>query len=216
MKHKYIFAFLFVFPFFFSSCFGVHTEIALNQNGSGTVTLEYQISKLLDSLGKLDGNERWSTIPVGKADFERTVDRLQDLKMLSFSSKENEKNVIISAKLEFSSIKGLLGFLDASGLHSSFSGDSGSGNLIFTLAEGSAAEKSGMNQLILSLSQGYSVKMSFTFPSEGKLNISDNNGKTLAGIPGSEINSVGKKVSFSFPLSEVLSSKDGIKAEFIW
>ena len=216
MKHKYIFTFLFIFPLFFSSCFGVNTEIVLNQNGSGTATLEYQISKLLDSIGKLDGNERWNTVPVGKADFERTIDRLPDLKLLSFSSKEDEKNVQINAKLEFSTIKGLLAFLDASGLHSSFSGDSHSGDLTFTLTEGSAAESSGMNKLVLSISQGYAVKMSFTFPSEGKLTIKDNTGNVLKGISGSEINSGRKKASFSFPLSEVLSSTDGINAEFSW
>ena len=216
MKHKYFFTFLLIIPIFFSSCFGVSTEIILNQNGTGTVLLEYQISRPLDSLGKLDGNERWNTIPVGKADFERTIDRFQDLKLLSFSSKEDEKNVKISAKLEFSSIKGLLAFLDASGLHSSFSGDSRSGNINFTLFEGSAMENPGMIQLVSGISQGYTVKMSFSFPSEGKLAISDNKGNMLTGIPGSEIIPNGKKVSFSFPLSEVLSSTDGIKAEFSW
>ena len=216
MKHKYIFAFLFIFPLFFSSCFGVNTEIVLNQNGSGTVALEYRISRLLDSLGKLDGNERWNTVPVGRADFERTVDRLEGMKLLSFSSKEDEKNVTISAKLEFSNIKGLLAFLDASGLHSSFSGDPRSGNLILTLAEGATAESSGISQLVSDISQGYAVKMGLTLPSEGKLTIFDNTGKNLTGIPGSEITTSGKKVSFSFPLGEVLSSKDGLKAEFRW
>ena len=214
MKFKYIF--IFVFPLLLSSCFGINTEIVLNKNGSGSVTMEYHISKLIDSLGKLDGNERWNTIPVGKSDFERTIDRLPDIKMLLFSSREDEKNVKINTKLEFSSIKGLLAFLDASGLHSSFSGDSRSGNLIFTLAEGSAAESSGVNQLVSEISRGYSVKMSFTFPSEGKLVLSDNSGKTLTGIPESEIIPVGKKVSFSFPLGEVLSSGNGMKAEFQW
>ena len=208
--------FLFLFFLLFSSCFGVNTDIILHQNGSGTIVLEYQISKMLDSLGKLDGNERWNTIPVGRADFERTLDRLPEIKLLSFSSKEDEKNLTINAKLEFATIKGLLSFLDARAVHSSFSGDANSGKMIFTLIEGSKQENFGLNQLISDVFQGYKIRMSIVFPSEGNLTITDNLGKEITNLAGSEVISKGKKVSFSFPLYEVLSANKGIKAEFCW
>ena len=208
-----------LFLFLLSSCLGINADIVLNRNGSGTIALEYHISKSLDSLGKLDGNERWNTIPVGRADFERTLDRLPEIKLLSFSSKEDEKNIIIAAKMEFANLQGLLAFLDASGRRSSMTGDAGSGSIVLILNEGAAGGASSMSgspldKLIADISESYSVKMSMSFPAEGSLNITDNQGNPLNS--GAEFNSRGKKVSFSFPLYRVLSSSEGINVVFSW
>ena len=221
MKRK---LFIVILPLFLllDSCLGFNADIVLNRNGAGTITLEYKISKSLDSLGKLDGNERWNTIPVGKADFERTLDRLPDIKLLSFSSKEDSKNLVISVKMEFGSIKGLLAFLDAGGRRTSFTGDAGSGSMIFILGEGQAigaalpAANSPLRELVKDASKDYQVGMSMSFPGEGKLSISDTKGKTLPVISGAKIIPNGKKVSFSIPLNEVLTATDGINIEFSW
>ena len=204
-----------------SSCFGVNADITLNQNGSGTVTLVYRISKSLDSLGKLDGNERWNTIPVGKADFERSLDRLPEIKLLSFSSKEDAKDVIITAKMEFAAIGSLLAFLDASGRRSTFSGDAGSGRLALTLNEGTKNEgvkneNAGLTKLIADISDGYSVRVSVTFPGTGSLALTDSQGKAITTLPGAEFIQGGKTASFDIPLYQVLSSTDGINAVFSW
>ena len=193
-----------------SSCFGLSMDIELNQNGSGTIFLEYRISKSLDSLGKLDGNERWNTIPVGRADFERTLSRLPEMKLLSFSSKEDQKDKIISAKMSFSSINGLLAFLDATGQRVSFSGNGGSGHMLLTLSEGAAGNNPGLMKLIEEASASYSIKMSMKFPVQGNLAVLDNTGKTL------ETQKQGKTVSCSFPLYEILSSTNGITFELNW
>ena len=206
--------FLLLFTFLLSSCLGVNVDIVLNQNGSGTIALEYQISKSLDSLGRLDGNERWNTIPVGRADFERTLDRLPEIKLLSFSSRENEKNLIIAARMEFLSLQGLFAFLDASGRRSSLSGNAASGSIVLVLNEGTAVRGSPLDKLIADISETYSVSMSLTFPAEGSLNITDNHGNPVN--LGNEFITKGKKVSFSFPLYEVLSSSEGINIEFRW
>lgn len=199
-----------------NSCFGINMDIALNQNGSGTLSLEYKISKSLDSLGKLDGNERWNTIPVGKADFERTLSRLPGMKLLSFSSKEDNRDLIINAKMEFSNIQVLLAFLDASGKNSSFRGEPSSGSMGFVLSDGATAMDQGLSKLIEELSRNYSIKISMNFPSEGKLSVLDNSGKILAPIEGSIINAKGKTVSCFFPLYAVLSYPSGLNIEFSW
>ena len=207
---KPAFFFHIAFVLFLCSCFGMSMDIELRQNGSGTLSLEYRISKSLDSLGKLDGNERWNTIPVGRSDFERTISRLPDIKLVSFSSKEDQKDVIISAKLEFSSIKGLLAFIDAGGQRSSFSGDARSGSLVLTLSEGSQNIDADLLKLIENVSSSYSVKMGMSFPGDGTLSILDNNGRAL------EAPKRDKKVSCSFPLYSILSSANGINAELKW
>ena len=215
MKNKINFGlFSFLVIILMGSCFGLNMDITLNQNGSGTITLEYQISKSLDSLGKLDGNEKWNTIPLGKADFERTIDRLPDIKMLSFSTKENEKNIVIQTKLEFSSLNGLLAFLDASGKHSELSGNARSGRLLLTLNEGVNLTNPALEKLIADISETYQVKMSMSFPGEGSIAIKDQKGTLLSA--GKDIIAKGKKVSCAFTLAEVLSSSDGIIVEFSW
>ena len=207
---------VFLLPFLLNSCLGIDMDISLNRNGSGTVALEYRISSSLDSLGRLDGNERWNTIPAGKADLERSLDRLPGMKLLSFSSKDEGKNLVIKAKMEFENILGLLAFLDAGGRRSSFSGDGQSGRLAVTLNEGVEIKNSALYGLIEDVSRSYSVRMAMNFPGEGSLVITDSQGKPLNAIPGGEINAAGRKVFFSFPLYEVLSAEEGIKAEFLW
>jgi hypothetical protein len=214
-KNKHL-AVVFPFLFLLSSCLGVSADITLNQNGSGTVTLEYQISQSLDSLGRLDGNERWNTIPVGRADFERTLDRLSGMRLVSFSSRDAGRNLVIRAQMEFENINALLSFMDAVGRRSSFSGDENSGSLVFSISDGSEATNHALYMLIREISESYSVRMSMSFPRDGRLIITDNQGNHLTAIPGSEISASGRRVFFSFPLYEVLSSRDGINAEFRW
>ena len=202
-----------------NSCIGIGMDITLNQNGSGTIAVEYIISRSIDSLGKLDGNERWNTIPVGKADFMRTLDRIPEMKLLSFSSKENETNFIVNAKMEFDNPRTLMAFLDTGGRRSSFSGDARSGSMVLTLAETRNSgpwKNDSLDKLIAGISEQYQIKVSMSFPNEGNLEIKNGQGLSLSGLPGSEINPAGKKVSFTLPLYEVLTSDEGINVEFRW
>ena len=62
-----------------NSCLGVSADITIKADGSGKIALEYRVSQALESLGKLDGNG--PAIPVGKADFERSVSRIPGLRL---------------------------------------------------------------------------------------------------------------------------------------
>ena len=222
------FLFLIIFLFLLNSCIGLDVNISFNQNGSGILNMEYTVSKALDSLGKLDGNERWNTIPIGKADFERTMERLTGIKLLSYSSKENDKDLIIKTKMEFADLAALGSFFDAGGFRSSFNtanagnaaNGSGSGQINLKLSEGNGIKDSELSKLISSISDSYSVKMSVSFPKEGKLSVFNGKGIpiTLKSESGTEskIVSSGKTVSFSFPLYDILSSTEEINAEFSW
>ena len=175
----------------FSSCLGLNLDISLNANGSGTVTVEYQVSRYLDSLGRLDGNERWNTIPVGRADFERTLDRLPGMRLLSFSSREDERDVVFNARMEFETIQTLLSFLDAFGERSSFSGDASSGHLELILSDGRENNNTAIDRLVTEVFRPYSVNINMTFPN-------------------------GRSKAFSFPTHEVLTSSERIVIEFDW
>jgi hypothetical protein len=191
-------------------------DITLNRDGSGTVTLEYMVSQALDSLGRLDGNERWNTIPVGRADFDRTMDRLPGMKLLSFSSREFGKDLATNAKMEFANLHSLMAFLDAGGLRSSLQGDAARGRILLTLSEGTGIKNPSLDKLIADISVSYFVRMSMTFPTEGSLSITDAKGVTIQALPESHIRTRGEQVSFDIPLYEVLSSTEGINVEFSW
>ena len=202
--------------FLHTSCVGISMDITLNRDGSGTITLEYLVSQLLDSLGRLDGNERWNTIPVGRADLERTMDRLPGMKLLSFSSRDQGMNLATNAKMEFANLRALMAFLDAGGLRSSLQGDAARGRILLTLSEGNGIKTPSLDKLIAEISVSYFVRMSMTFPTEGRLNITDAKGINIPEIPESHIRTRGEQVSFDIPLYEILSSTGGINVEFSW
>ena len=68
--------------FMLTACLGMETEIAIKQNGSGTVNMTYRISNELFSLGALPGNEDSPPVPVGREDFERTFNRIPGMEMV--------------------------------------------------------------------------------------------------------------------------------------
>jgi len=217
MKHfQYIF--LAIVLFLLTSCFGIRADIVLNQNGSGTISLEYRISKALDSLGRLDGNERWNTIPVGRADFERTISRLPDMRLLSFSSSEDPTDLIISLRMEFGSMEGLLAFLDATGQSSSFRGNSVQGTLNLTLSEGREGSNPDLDSLFAQITQGYSVSFGLTVPGNANLSILNRSGGTLpANTYGiNEYINQGRRVYASFTLYDIITSTNGIVLNFNW
>jgi len=216
MKRPVLIVVVLLVLFLQTSCIGTNMDITLNQDGSGTITVEYLISESLDSLGRLDGNERWNTIPVGRADFERTLDRLPGMKLVSFTSRTRGKNLATNVKMEFANLRSLMDFLDAGGLRSSLQGNAASGRIFLTLNEGTVGINPGLDKLIAEISASYSVSMSMTFPTEGSLYLTDAKGLALPAIRGSEIKARGKQVSFAIPLYEILSSAGGINVEFSW
>jgi hypothetical protein len=200
-----------------SSCLGVNADIVLNPDNSGTVNLEYRISHVFESLGKQDGNERWLPLPVGKADFERTIARLNGtegrgsspaMKMLSFSSRDDGTDIIITVKLEFKNMDALLKFLDAAGEKAVFVRENASSRLTLTLSEGGGGGNKDLEALFAKVSAGYFVNISLNLPHEGVLN--------APSLEGGEIQDRGKKLSCTLPLSGILASKEAMKLEFIW
>ena len=82
---------------------------------SGTARLEYIASRSLLDSGTLDGNEDWPAIPVGKADFERTVARIEGLSLRSYRERDQGGDRIFEVTLAFGHVSALAGFLSANG-----------------------------------------------------------------------------------------------------
>ena len=193
------------------SCAGVGADIVLNSDNSGTMTLEYSLSRSLESLGKQDGNERWLPVPVGRADFERSIQRLPGMKLLSFSSKDNGRDLIISVKLQFANMEVLVRFFDPSGERAVYEKSGASSQLLFNLG---GADRAGLSanspvaNFFKSVSEGYYVNISMTLPVEGTLD--------APSLPEAKLVTAGKKLSCSIPLGAVLLSREDFILKFRW
>ena len=124
----------------FCSCLGVSAEISIRPGGSGRIVLEYQVSQMLESIGRLDSNEAWPAIPVGRGDFERIMARIPGLRLGSHSSSEvrnafGGRDLLTRATLDFDDTAALLAFLDSTGGHASLVQENGKNLLHLVLLE---------------------------------------------------------------------------------
>ncbi|MDR1326128.1 MAG: hypothetical protein LBK00_08855 [Treponema sp.] len=191
-----------------SSCIGVNADMVLQANGSGSITLEYHVSQFLESLGKLDGNENWPLIPVGRADFERSVQRIDGLKLVSFATKKLDPDIVYTVKLEFSSLDVLVRFLDATGSRAVLTQEAGKTRLSLMLSSGQDIDPDLLS-LFTSVSQPYSIALSLSAPNNATLSVSgDTDGASI--VPS------GRKVSFSAPLPAILKQSAGTTVDIQW
>jgi hypothetical protein len=207
-----------------TSCLGASADIVMRADGSGSVTLEYRVSQMLESMGRLDGNEHWPAIPVGKADFERSVARIPGLRLSSYSAKEvprryskppssgnklGDKDLLTKVKLDFKDTAALVAFLDSAGSHASLVQENGKSTLRLVLLDPSKdAIDADLLSLLQEVSAGYEISVSFTAPK----------GAALSVIPPSvsAARTVGKKVSFTIGTGELVSLRDGLTLEMSW
>jgi hypothetical protein len=214
MKKRFQAAFFVLLVLVLNSCIGVSADISIREDGSGKIVLEYRVSPMLEALGKLDGNERWQTIPAGRADFERTLARLPDLRLVSFSSKnESGGDVVNRAELEFKNIESLPAFLDGRGNRAAFIRENGKNRLSLTLldaARDGAAADPDLLSLLREVSRGYELRLSLNAPKTASLAMTPND------IPAARLVSPGKKVSLSIETGELLSLPGGMGVELVW
>jgi hypothetical protein len=214
---------LVLLPVFFSSCIGVSADISIRRDGTALMTLEYRVAHALESLGKQDGNAAWPTVPVGKADFQRTIDRIKGVRLVSFSSKNSGDDVVYTAKIEFSDMEGLAAFLDASGQRAVLSRENGSSALSLTLAVPSDASSGGNAALdpeLLALASdalaGYAYVLNFTLPSAPSFAFFNGAGVKLDTPSVGALKIEGNKLGFSASMADLLSVKERLILEIRW
>jgi hypothetical protein len=204
-----------------NSCLGASADIVMRADGSGSITLEYRVSQMLESMGRLDGNERWPAIPVGRADFERSVARIPGLRLTSFSVKEyprryskppnsnplGDKDLITSVKLDFKDTAALLAFLDSAGSRATLVSTT---MRLVLLDPATDTLDVDLLSLLEEVSAGYEISISFTAPKGAYLSCFPSS------VTAARIVPQGKKVSFAIGTGELVSLKDGLTIEIRW
>jgi hypothetical protein len=209
-----VFCFLaIVLPLLAASCLGAGAGISFRRDGSGTITLEYRISRLAESLGRLDGNEGWPIVPLGRADFERTVKRLDGLSLRSYRARDEGEDRVIRAGLDFANPRALAAFLSPG--RASYAEEGGRRRLSLDLGAG-AGISAELRELFSRVSAGYFLELNFSLPAEGELSLLDGQGAPRSLPAGAELKGRGKQLSFKAPMAVLAAETGGLRAVLSW
>jgi hypothetical protein len=211
-----LFAVLLFSAVLLNSCAGADASIVIRRDGSGTIALEYRIARVLESLGKLDGNERWLPIPVGSADFERTVARVPGLTLNSFSSKQTERDIICQVKLNFANIEALASFMDASGQRAVPVRNGERTGLILSFGGYRTNTDTELLALASSVTEGYGLGLRFALPAEASCRVLDTFGTGKAAPPAGTLNVQGSQVDYTASMADILGSAEPVILEILW
>ncbi|MCL1994201.1 MAG: hypothetical protein FWG66_14755 [Spirochaetes bacterium] len=203
--------------FTMNSCIGLSADILVSGDGSGRITLEYRVSQVAEALGRLEGNERWQIIPTGRADIERTVARIPDMRLVSFATREDSRDTINTVVLEFGNIDALLFFLDSSGGRAFLSRENGGNRLSIAVMDGShGVMDAALLDLVRQISQGYEFNLSFSAAGGSALALSDGGGNALEAPPGARLVAAGARVSFAMATADILEQRQGLTVNLTW
>jgi hypothetical protein len=193
-------------------------EIVARRDGSGTIALEYRVSRELESLGKLDGNENWPVIPVGKADLERSAARIEGLSLRSFSEKAAGADLIYRAQFDFSNPEALARFLDGAGQRASLVREGAENRLTlsFNHSAGNAGIDEELLELVGAVFEGYDLAFGITAPRPPRLRVVNRNGAPVESPPAGTALLQGNRVSFSAPMADLLSAEEPSILEIAW
>lgn len=209
---------LFVVILTLNSCLGLSMDIQMRPDGSGRITAEYRISRMIETLGKLDGNENWPVIPAGRADLERTIARIPGLRLISYSSNTNERtqDTVINSVMEYSNPQALLNFLDPSGGKVSFHENPNRLNIIINNEQASLNADNNQIELVRHVFTGYNFSMSFSAAGNAEMTVTDGTGHAISPPPSIEIISSGRRVSLSAGMFDVVNITGGLGVIFSW
>jgi len=212
-----ILAFLAVVILLFNSCIGLSMDIQMNRNGSGRINLEYRLSNTLDSLGRLDGNESMPVIPVGRQDWERTVERIPGLSLVSFSRRQTEQDTIIRTVLDFSNTDALISLLTSTTDKPFITHNSqGSSFNLIIFNEPDTKLNENLIQLTRTIFNDYHFSISFSAPGNSGLTITDGKGNTIPAPASATTTMSGRRVSLSMGIFDILNLPQGLGVRFNW
>jgi hypothetical protein len=188
-------------------------DIQMRRDGSGRINMEYRVSNMAEVIGRLDGNENWPIVPVGRADFERSIERIEGMRIVSFSSREGTQNTVYNITLEFNNTDALVKFLDSSGGSVSFE----AGRLDIVLLDSySQIINPELLELMQQVFSGYNLSISFSADGNSTMAVTDGAGNQMPPPETAQIVPSGRKVSLSIDMAETLSLSNGLGLSFQW
>ncbi|MCL2809396.1 MAG: hypothetical protein FWD24_04940 [Treponema sp.] len=209
--------FILILVLLLNSCIGISYNIQLNRDGSGRISMEFRVSRILDDLGRFDGNESKPTIPIGRGDWERTIERIQGTRLVSFSSRENSQDTVTNVVIDFSNPQALIEILASSGNNVSINHNGQSGNFeLIIINEQTDEYDVDIINLTRSFFNDYNFSFSFSAPGSSTMTITDGAGNTIPASSFSTSVLSGRRVSFSAGMMDVVTQTNGLGVKINW
>ncbi|MCL2276363.1 MAG: hypothetical protein FWC21_00550 [Treponema sp.] len=199
--------------FLFNSCLGLSMDIQMNRDGSGRLTMTYRISSSLSGIGSMDGNELMPIIPVYRADWDRTIEKLPGVKLVSYSNRVNARESSVNVVLDFPNIQSLAALLDSSGETVTYSQN----NLnMILINDNSQRYDNNLIALMRSFYDDYEFSINFSSQSNSLLTITDGGGNIINKPARAAVTSSGRRLSFSIGIMDLLEIPGGLGLSINW
>jgi hypothetical protein len=109
------------------SCVSVESRLAIGNDGSGTLSLDYRVPRDVAAYGRADSADLAVPLPVDRADFLRAIEGIPGVRLTRYSRRVNEDHVAIQAVIAFKNLADLarvpalrgagLAFTESGGTH---------------------------------------------------------------------------------------------------
>jgi len=202
-----------------SSCIGVSLDIQMNRDGSGRLTMLYNISNTLLEYGGIDGISSESAVPLSRSDWERTAERNKDIKLVSYSSKQSGQNTIITIVADFTNLEALREVLDPSIDNIIFSLNDQGGNLNILLSGDSGSMDNydeNVLEIVKYMFEDYNFSFSFSAPGNSAMRITNGNGEAISLPTSAAAVLTGRKVSLTMNILDSLFTEEGLRLLINW
>jgi len=169
--------------------------------------MEYRLSRMFEALGKLDGNENKLPLPVSRTDFERTLSRVPGLQLSSFTTSQDDKDIVVKVELAFTNLDALIGFLDVSGQSVRLATEGGNRTMGLVLVRGIKNVDKDLENLVRTIFTGYTIDMRFNFPSTPSVS-------TVGEIGQATV--TGTTVRYTSPVTDLVLSPEPVELRLSW
>lgn len=188
-----------------SSCIGIESEILLRQDGTGVLTLSYQISQFMKNIDA-GREEKQLPLPVNEEEFVRTAEGIEGLRLTDIDEREDEENVYIRAELEFDSVDAVnaLGRAGQIGITLENRGDTNMfRQVIFAGQEGEEITEDSL-EMLETFFQGYDLVYAIILPTPVQ-------SYTLG-----ELSADSRTVTYTTTVPEILKASRPLVLEVVW
>ena len=196
---------LFLTVVLLSSCIGIESEILLRQDGTGVLTLSYQISQFMKNIDA-GREEKQLPLPVNEEEFVRTAEGIEGLRLTDIDEREDEENVYIRAELEFDSVDAVnaLGRAGEIGITLENRGDTNVfRQVIFAGQDGEEITENSL-EMLETFFQGYDLVYAIILPTPVQSH-------TLG-----ELSADGRTVTYTTTVPEILKASQPLVLEIVW
>ncbi len=148
------------------SCVGVESRLAIGNDGSGTLALDYRIPREVAAYGRADGADLAVPLPVDRADFLRAIEGIPGVRLTRYSRRVKEDHIAIHAVIAFRKLADLARVPALRGAGLSFAESGGSRTLTQVVAGPPGAPPTPESlAMIDSVFAGSSISVVLTTPS---------------------------------------------------